>query len=117
MMTNIQLETFYEPELVIICDPWIDRNALGDAVKTNKKIVGLCDTNNFTKDVNYVIPCNNKGGKSLGLVFYLIAKGYLEKRKLKNKIPSMEDFTEEDMQAVQEVYEFKRPMEFEQAAV
>ena len=114
MMTNIQLETFYEPELVIICDPWIDRNALGDAVRTNKKVIGLCDTNNFTKEVNYVIPCNNKGTKSLGLVFYLLARGYLEKRKLKNRLPSMEDFTEEDIQAVQESYEFRKPMEFEQ---
>lgn len=113
MMTNIQLETFYEPELVIICDPWIDRNALGDAVRTNKKVIGLCDTNNFTKEVNYVIPCNNKGTKSLGLVFYLLARGYLEKRKLKNKLPSMEDFTEEDLQETPLVFEYRKPRENE----
>ena len=72
MMTNTELDDFYEPELVIVCDPWIDRNALGDAKRTNKKVVMLADTNNFTRLADYVIPCNNKGSKSLGLVFYLI---------------------------------------------
>jgi small subunit ribosomal protein S2 len=98
-MTNIKLEAFFEPELAIICDPWIDRNAMNDAIKTNKKKIVLCDTNNFTKDADLIIPCNNKGGKSLGLIFYLLAKGYIEKRKLKNNLPSMESFTEEDLQA------------------
>ena len=78
MMTNTILEEFYEPELVIVCDPWIDRNALCDAKKTNKKVIMLADTNNFTKDADYIIPCNNKGGKSLGLVFWLLARGYIE---------------------------------------
>ena len=100
MMTNTQLEDFYEPELVIVCDPWIDRNALGDAKKTNKKVVMLADTNNFIKDADYIIPCNNKGSKSLGLVFYLIAKGYIEKRKMDVKVPSMFSFTGEDLQVV-----------------
>ena len=100
MMTNTILEEFYEPELVIVCDPWIDRNALGDAKKTNKKVIMLADTNNFTKDADYIIPCNNKGGKSLGLVFWLLARGYIEKRKLNVKLPSMHDFTGEDMQMV-----------------
>ncbi|HRZ86092.1 MAG TPA: 30S ribosomal protein S2 [Candidatus Paceibacterota bacterium] len=96
MMTNIQLEKFYEPELIIICDPWIDKNALKDAISTNKKVIGLADTNNFLKNLDLVIPCNNKGSKSLGIVFYLLAKGYLEKRKIKGKMPLMEDFTEEE---------------------
>ncbi|PIN94668.1 hypothetical protein COU53_02520 [Candidatus Pacearchaeota archaeon CG10_big_fil_rev_8_21_14_0_10_30_48] len=105
MMTNTELEEFYEPELVIVCDPWIDRNALGDAKKTNKKVVMLADTNNFTKDADYVIPCNNKGGKSLGLVFYLIAKGYIENKKLDTAVPSMFSFTGEDLQVVREIEE------------
>jgi len=91
MMTNIQLEKFYEPELIIICDPWIDKNALKDAISTNKKVIGLADTNNFLKNMDLVIPCNNKGSKSLGLVFYLLAKGYLEKKKIQGKMPLMED--------------------------
>tara|TARA_Y100000310_G_scaffold259867_1_gene268685 strand:+ start:27 stop:935 length:909 start_codon:yes stop_codon:yes gene_type:complete len=100
MMTNTELDDFYEPELVIVCDPWIDRNALGDARKTNKKVVMLADTNNFTRLADYVIPCNNKGSKSLGLVFYLISKGYIEARKMGVDVPSMFSFTGEDLQVV-----------------
>ena len=100
MMTNTLLEDFYEPELVIVCDAWLDKNPLGDAKKTNKPVIMLADTNNFTKDADYVIPCNNKGSKSLGLVFWLLAKGYLESRKEKGKVPSMHNFTGEDLQAI-----------------
>ncbi len=105
MLTNTELEMFYEPELVIVGDQWIDRNALGDALKTNKKVIMLADTNNFTKGSNLVIPCNNKGSKSIGLVFYLLAKGYLEKRKIKKELPPINAFTGEsdDIQEVPEV--------------
>ena len=99
MMTNTELETFYEPELAIICDPWVDKNGFADAKKTNKKVIMLADTNNFTRGADLVIPCNNKGSKSLGLVFYLLAKGYIEKRKMNSKMPSMTDFTGDDLQA------------------
>lgn len=98
MMTNISLETFYEPELVIVCDPWLDKNALKDAEMTNKKRLVLCDTNNFISKADIIIPCNNKGAKSLGLVFYLLARGYLEKRKIDSKMPSMSSFVEDDQE-------------------
>ena len=88
-----------KPELAIICDPWVDKNAFADAKKTNKKVIMLADTNNFTRGADLVIPCNNKGSKSLGLVFYLLAKGYIEKRKMNSKMPSMTDFTGDDLQA------------------
>jgi len=101
MMTNIELEKFYEPEMVIVTDPWVDKNALGDAKKTNKKVLMLSDTNNFTKDADYIIPCNNKGSKSIGLVYYLLAKGYLEKRKMStDNLGSINDFIGSDGQEV-----------------
>ena len=100
MMTNTELEYFYEPELVIVCDPWVDRNALGDAVKTNKKVLMLADTNNFTKNSDIVIPCNNKASKSLGLIFYLLSKGYADKKKIKADLPSMNVFVGDDGQEI-----------------
>lgn len=100
MMTNKNLDDFYEPELVIACDAWIDRNAISEAVKTNKKKIILCDTNNFTKNADAVIPCNNKHQKSLALVFYLLAKGYVEKKKMKVKMPSLNSFIGDDGQSV-----------------
>jgi len=96
MMTNLKLEEFFEPELVIITDPWIDKNALKEAVKTNKKTIILCDTNNFTRGADVVVPCNNKAGKSLGLIFYILAREYLKAKKLKTKLPEMDEFVGED---------------------
>jgi len=95
MMTNLNLKEFFEPKLIIITDPWIDRNALIEAIQTNKEIISLCDTNNFVKNIDFIIPCNNKVGRSIGLIFYILAREYIKARKLKTKLPEMDDFTGE----------------------
>jgi small subunit ribosomal protein S2 len=103
MMTNIELQAFFEPDLVIICDSWIDKNALSDAIKTNKEVLLLCDTNNFIRKATKIIPCNNKSSKSLGLIFWLLARGYLEGRKIDSKnLKSMNSFVGDDGQEVRE---------------
>lgn len=86
MITNPDLENFFEPDVVFITDPWLDKNVLRDAVKINVPIVALCDTNNVTDFVDVLVPCNNKAAKSIGLVFYIIAKLYLKNRGIKKKL-------------------------------
>ena len=94
IITNSQLADFFEIELVIVCDPWLDKNALNDAVKIKKPVVALCDTNNLTTGAIKVIPCNNKAGKSLGLILYLMAREYLKARgqEKEAKALQIEDF-------------------------
>ena len=65
IITNIKLPNFFEPELVIVVDPWLDKNALNDAIKINKRIIALCDTNNIVQKYDALIPANNKSNKSL----------------------------------------------------
>ncbi|MCS7134335.1 MAG: 30S ribosomal protein S2 [Candidatus Pacearchaeota archaeon] len=91
IITNPLLSNFFEPKVMFISDPWVDANALKDAVVIKIPIVALCSTNNVTSYVDIVIPCNNKSPKSLGLVLYLIAKLFLEKKGIKQNI-TMEDF-------------------------
>ena len=55
---------FFEKEMTIICDPWIDKNALRDTARLKKPVLSLCDTNNYTTNVTNIIPCNNKSKKS-----------------------------------------------------
>ncbi len=87
ILTNSKLPDFFENELTIIVDSWLDRNALNDTLKVGKKILMICDTNNFPKGANQIIIGNNKSARSLGLIFYLLAKGYCEARNLDvNKI-------------------------------
>ena len=99
ILTNAQLKDFVEAKVMVVTDAGPDKNAIKDAIKIGIPILALCDTNNQTNDLDFVIPCNNKGKKSLGLVFWLLAKLYLEKRGLKNEGQAFEytldQFTEE----------------------
>jgi len=90
--TNLELEDFFEAEMTIICDPWIDRNALVDTARLKKPVLALCDTNNFTTGVTNLIPCNNKSRKSIGCVLYILSKEYCKAKKIPFKA-EMEDFT------------------------
>jgi small subunit ribosomal protein S2 len=82
ILTNPALETFIEAKLMIIVDAWADKNALADALNMGIVTIGLCDTNNQANGIDFVVPCNNKGKKSLGLVLYLLAREYLLARKV-----------------------------------
>lgn len=97
-LTNTSLEKFKEYKLILISDPLTDKNILEEAYKEGVVIASLCDTNNLTSKIDYVVPVNNKGKKSLALVYYLLAKNYLIKKNLikENEFNyKLEDFYEE----------------------
>jgi small subunit ribosomal protein S2 len=98
ILTNPSLPNFFENKLTIITDSWLDRNSLLDTKRVNKKVLMICGTNNFPKDVDQIVIGNNKGAKSLGLMFYLLARGYLKNKKLDGieKIPDLEWWVEEE---------------------
>lgn len=98
ILTNKQLPDFFENELTIITDQWIDKNALNDTLKVHKKVLMICDTNNFSKGADQIILGNNKSPKSLGLIFYLLIKGYCKARGIKADIPDLEWWTGEELE-------------------
>tara|TARA_Y100000034_G_scaffold46605_1_gene57289 strand:+ start:3936 stop:4538 length:603 start_codon:yes stop_codon:yes gene_type:complete len=98
ILTNPLLDGFVEPKILFSTDPWPDRNAVEDAVRMSIPVIGLCDTNNQSNNVDLVIPCNNKGKKSLGLIFYIVTKEYMTRKgllKKEDKFPDISEFTEE----------------------
>lgn len=92
ILTNTNLENFMERDLVFICDAWLDKNALNDAVRVKVPVLAISDTNNFNQGVIRIIPGNNKSAKSLGMIFYLLTKHYVENRKLNVEVPPIQDF-------------------------
>ena len=97
-LTNPSAKGFLEPELLILTDPLADVQALHEAKNIGIPVVGLCDTNNEIKYLDFVIPTNNKGRRALALVYWLLARAILKEQ---GKIKSFDSFkpTVEDFEA------------------
>ncbi len=99
LLTNSSLEVYTEAKILVVTDSKPDKNAIKDAMKIGIPVVALCDTNNQSNNIDFVVPCNNKGKKSLALVFWILANEYLCIRGQLNKgqsvTESFEDFSEE----------------------
>jgi ribosomal protein uS2 len=87
VITNPQLKTFIEPKLIFVADPRMDKNAVKDAYLMNLPVLALCDSNNTFQNIDMSIICNNKGSKSLSLVYWLLTNGYLKSKGIKKEIP------------------------------
>ncbi len=94
ILTNPNLKTFMEAKLMVIVDPWVDKNAIKDAIKVGIPVIALCDTYNESNNIDLVVPCNNKGKKSIGLMFWIFAREYLKARDKEFK-GKLDDFLEE----------------------
>ncbi|GAI26285.1 unnamed protein product, partial [marine sediment metagenome] len=66
-------------------------------LKINKKVLMICDTNNFPKGADQIIIGNNKSAKSLGVIFYLLARGYCKARVINVDIPDLDWWTSEEV--------------------
>lgn len=79
-LTNPNYKDFYEPDVVLLVDPFVDNQALEEAVKTRVPIVAICNTINETKNVDLIIPANNRGKKALAMIFWLLGREILKER-------------------------------------
>jgi small subunit ribosomal protein S2 len=80
VMTNPSNEKFIEPGLIFTADPPVDRQAIKESVVAKIPVISLCDTSNLLKNIDLVIPANNKGKKALALIFWLLAREILRER-------------------------------------
>ncbi|MCI4340707.1 MAG: 30S ribosomal protein S2, partial [Thermoplasmata archaeon] len=79
-LTNPNLAEYYEPKVLLVTDPATDQQALSEAVSIGIPVVGLCDVNNETRNVDLVIPANNKGRVALATVYWLLSREILKAR-------------------------------------
>ncbi|PIN98680.1 MAG: 30S ribosomal protein S2 [Candidatus Diapherotrites archaeon CG10_big_fil_rev_8_21_14_0_10_31_34] len=113
--TNPEGKKFLELDLLIVTEPDSDFQAIKEAKKLKIPIIALCSTNNNTKDVDLIIPVNNKGRKSLALVYWMLAKKTLTERKeIKNEEEfkvTVEDFEYKIKEGKEELLKEKRTAE------
>ena len=88
--TNPSRVDFVEPKMVFVSDPGSDKQAVKEAFAVNVPAIALCDTNNNPSMVDLILPTNNKGRKSIALIFWILAREVLKNR---GEIASNEDFT------------------------
>jgi len=79
-LTNPIIPSFCEPDVLFITDPAADSQALREAVNVGIPIVGLCDANNETRNVDLVIPTNNKGRRALAVVYWLLTREIMKEK-------------------------------------
>lgn len=79
-LTNPQLASYTEARVIVVTDPLADTQAIKEAIKVGIPIVALCDANNKTDYIDLVIPTNNKGRRSLAVVYWLLAREILRNR-------------------------------------
>lgn len=79
-LTNPNFPEYFEPKIIIVTDPFADKQAVLEAYNANIPIIGVCDTFNDPKFIDLVVPGNNKGRKSVALLYWILAREYLKAR-------------------------------------
>lgn len=69
-----------EPSVILVSDPRADAQAIREATDMGIPIVALCSTDNDFTNIDLVIPTNNKGRKSLAVIYWLLARQILRER-------------------------------------
>lgn len=79
-LTNPQLRNYKEAKAIVVTDPLADTQVMKEARMIGIPIIALCDANNKTDYVDVVIPTNNKGRRSLAVIYWLLAREILKNR-------------------------------------
>lgn len=90
--TNPSLRWYFEPEVILVTDPRADSQALKEAAEIGIPVVAFVDTDNKTEYIDLAIPGNNKGRKSLALLYWVLTRQILRERGI---IPPTADLPEQ----------------------
>ena len=90
-LTNPEMRFFIEPKVIVLTDPAADAQAFREATNIKIPVIAMCDSNNLTTNVDIVIPGNNKGRRSLALIYWLLSREIL---RIKGELAADEDLEE-----------------------
>lgn len=86
--TNPRLSVYMEPDVILVSDPRTDKQAVIEASRAGIPVVAFLDTDNSPHMVDLVIPANNRGRKSLALLYWILTREILRNR---NVLPPGQD--------------------------
>ena len=90
-LTNPEMRFFIEPKAIVLTDPAADAQAFREATNIKIPVIAMCDSNNMTTNVDIVIPGNNKGRRSLALIYWLLSREIL---RIRGELGADEDLEE-----------------------
>ena len=90
-LTNPEMRTFIEPKIIILTDPAADAQAFREAINIKIPVIAMCDSNNLTNNVDLIIPGNNKGRRSLALIYWSLSREIL---RIRGELGADEDLEE-----------------------
>ncbi len=79
-LTNPNLTHYVEPEVLVVTDPKVDSQPLEEAVEIGVPVVAFISTDARIYGIDLAIPANNKGRKSLALLYYILARQILREK-------------------------------------
>jgi small subunit ribosomal protein S2 len=91
-LTNPAIESYVEPKLLVVTDPTADQQAVNEAKEAGLTILAVCDTNTRIKDIDFVIPSNNKGKNALAMIYWILTKEILRLRGQEGFDKPLEDY-------------------------
>ena len=90
-LTNPEMRHFIEPKIIVLTDPAADAQALREAINIKIPVIAMCDSNNLTNNIDVIIPGNNKGRRSLALIYWLLSREIL---RIRGELGSDDDLEE-----------------------
>jgi len=99
--TNPRESNYREPKIILVADPIADRQAVREAARVGIPIIGVCDSHTLTRNLDLIIPLNNKGKQSIALMFWLLAKQHLIERGEMKETDEMKETVDDFISQIQ----------------
>jgi small subunit ribosomal protein S2 len=94
-LTNPNLAVYDECQALVVSDPVADAQPLTEAFSVGVPIIAFCHTASSLQRIDLAIPANNKGRKSLALLYYLMAREVRRARGWDEMTLQLKDFEAE----------------------